>query len=221
MLSRILARVAPLLLAGACTTFGSVRSAEVVRGPSLALQATLSIPPDGWSATSDCATDCGLLMPGGDASVTLGTAAGSTPVSVGAGISGVIPYLEGYAQLNRAGENPWGVGTRVGIPVAPWTEYQLFARFDRPLDGERRLLLTPALYLHTGHARDDRERPTLLAFSQGVGLMYRRADYSVTPSVSLIAGRGERPGSTGQNERYTTVFGTASINVVFHNRRTR
>jgi len=222
MLSRILA-AAPLVLLGACTTFGSVRSAEVNPGGSVAVQGTVSSPPgDGaaWFWGLDCSVDCDRPVGGGDASLTLGTTAAGRPVSVGAGMSGIYPYVEGFAQLSRPGRNPWGLGVRAGVPLTSWTEHQLFARYDLPLRGETRLLLNPALFIHTGASPNGENDGTLVAFVQGVGLLHRRPGMSVIPSLSLAVGRGERDTRFGdEGGPFTTAFGTASVSVVLHRRR--
>jgi hypothetical protein len=140
---------------------------------------------------------------------------------VGAGFSGLLyPYLEGYAQLNRAGQNPWGTGVRVGVPLHSWTEHQLYARFDRPLGDGMRLLLNPTVFLHAGNSPNGANPGHMLAFVPGVGVLFEGETMSFIPAVSLGVGRGKRRSiSIEEGGPFTTVFGTASMSVVLHRKR--
>src|SRR5215213_8192329 len=139
-----------LLIVGAgssCTSFATVRSAEVHPGPSVTLQASISTPPgDGpaWFWSFDCASECDHAIGGFDASLAFGQT-GRTPFAWGAGVSGVHPYVEGYVQIGR-GERPYGVGARLGVPVTSWNEHQLYGRYDVRLANGQRLLLNPGLF---------------------------------------------------------------------------
>jgi hypothetical protein len=216
--------VGALLTLGACTSFSSVRSAEVHRGPALALQATVTTAPGddaAWFWGLDCSSDCNRVLTSVDGGVTFGSTSGRTPFTVGAGFSGLLyPYLEGYTQLNRPGRNPWGAGVRVGVPVQSWTEHQLFARFDRPLGDGKRLLLNPTIFLHAGKSPNGANPGHMLAFVPGVGVLFEGETMSFIPALSLGVGRGERRRFTSdEGGPFTTVFGTASMSVVVHRKR--
>ena len=213
-----------LVVLGACTSFSSVRSAEVHRGPAIALQGTFATAPGddaAWFWGLDCSSDCNRALASFDGGVTFGSASGRTPYSVGAGFSGLLyPYLEGYTQLNRAGQNPWGAGVRVGVPLHSWTEHQLFARFDRPLGDGQRLLLNPTVFLHAGKSPNGANPGHMLAFVPGVGVLFEGETMSFIPALSVGVGRGERRRfSNGEGGPFTTVFGTASMSVVVHRKR--
>jgi hypothetical protein len=221
---RLIRLAAALLSLGACTSFNSVRSAEVYRGPAIALQGTVTTAPGddaAWFWGLDCSSDCNRVLASFDGGVTFGSTSGRTPFSVGAGFSGILyPYLEGYAQLNRAEQNPWGAGVRVGVPVQSWTEHQLFARFDRPLGDGKRLLFNPTLFLHTGNSPNGANPGHMLAFVPGVGVLFEGETMSFIPAVSLGVGRGERRSvSRDEGGPFTTVFGTVSMSVVGHRKR--
>src|SRR5690349_11870341 len=108
--------------ASACTSFATERSAEVLPGPSLTLQGSISTPPGdepSWFWSYDCASGCDRAIGGFDAALAFGRTQG-TPYTVGAGVSGLLyPYVEGYIQLGR-GASPYGVGARLGLPVTGW-----------------------------------------------------------------------------------------------------
>jgi hypothetical protein len=221
---RAIVLVGALLTLGACTSFNSVRSAEVHRGPAVAVQGTVTTAPgDGaaWFWGLDCSSDCNRVLASFDGGVTFGSTSGRTPFSVGAGFSGLLyPYVEGYAQLNRAGQNPWGAGVRVGVPAHSWTEHQLFARFDRPLGDGKRLLLNPTLFLHTGNSPNGANPGHVLAFVPGVGVLFEGETISFIPAISLGVGRGERQRySSEEGGPFTTVFGTVSMSLVGHRKR--
>jgi hypothetical protein len=216
--------VGALLTLTACTSFSSVRSAEVYRGPALALQGTVTTAPGddaAWFWGLDCSSDCNRVLASVDGGVAFGSTSGATPFSVGAGVSGILyPYLEGYAQLNRAGQNPWGAGVRIGVPVQSWTEHQLFARFDRPLGDGKRLLLNATLFLHTGNSPNGANPGHMLAFVPGVGVLFEGETMSFVPAISLGVGRGERRSvSLDEGGPFTTAFGTVSMSVVAHRKR--
>ena len=76
-----------------CTSFATVRSAEVQPGPSLALQASVTtLPGDdaGWFWSYDCEAECNDPIVGGDAGFTYGWA-GAKSFALSAGASGSHP----------------------------------------------------------------------------------------------------------------------------------
>lgn len=211
----------PAALAG-CTTFANVRSADVRPGPSLGVQASASTNPGdgaGWFWAYDCATACGRPVVGGDVGVTYGwrPRGGARAASVGAGVSGAYPYVDGYVQL-AAGRRPFGVGARLGPPATSWREHQVYARQDVPLGRATRLLLNPGVFLHEGRAPNGENPGRFLGFVQGIGVLFDGERASWTPAVALVAGRAERT-SFGRREGPTTsVFATASLGVTLHRR---
>jgi hypothetical protein len=217
----ILAIVVPL--ASSCTSFATVRSAEVFPGPSFAVQGSMSTPPGdipGWFWSLYCTQACDHPIVGGDAGVTYGWQGDgrSRSFALGAGLNGVHPYVDGYLQLN-SGRRPFGIGLRVGPPVTNWREHQLYARYDVKLNKSTRLLLNPALFVHEGRAPNGASPGSFIGFVQGAGLLFEGNYMSVTPALALVAGRayrnsyGERYGPVG------TVFGAASLGVTFHRPR--
>lgn len=215
--------LATIATASGCTSFATVRSAEVTPGASLGLQASVSTPPGdvaGWFWSFDCEERCDHPVPGGDAGVTYGwrPAGGPHGVALGLGTSGTHPYVDGYVQLG-GGRLPFGVGARGGVPIGSWREHQLYGRVDVPLGADTRLLLDPALFLHEGRAPNGESPGRFVAFVQGVGLQIDHGSLAWTPAVALVAGRGER---TSYGRRYgpeRAVFATASVGVTWHRRR--
>jgi hypothetical protein len=208
--------------ASACTSFATVRSAEVHPGPSLTLQGSISTPPGdepAWFWSFECASECNRVIGGFDAAVAFGRTE-RTPFTVGGGVSGLLyPYVEGYVQIGR-GANPYGVGTRLGLPVTGWTEHQLYGRYDVRLGNGQRLLLNPALFYHAGNTPNGDNPGHFVALVQGVGLLLEGERTSVVPALSVVAGRGEREGDGREISPFTSVFAAASISITWHRRRT-
>lgn len=206
-----------------CTSFSTVRSAEVHVGPSITLQAGATTPPGdapAWFWSVYCTHQCNGPIAALDLNVAFGRS-GSTPYTLGGGISGLLlPYLEGYAQLNGSGSNPYGLGARVGIPLQSWREYQVYGRYDARIGPAQRLLLNPAIFLHEGSAPSGANPGHLLAFVQGVGLLLEGERVSFVPAISIVLGRGERESVFKAEEGpFATAFAVASIDVTFHPRR--
>jgi hypothetical protein len=209
-----------------CTSFSTVRSAEVHPGPSAMLHASVSTPPGdetAWFWAYDCPRDCNRVIGGADLGATWGwsqSGLGGRAVAVGVGINGTIPYVDGYLQVVR-GARPFGIGARLGIPVDGWGEHQFYARQDFQLGRSTRLLLNPALFVHRGHSPNGENPGSFVAFVQGVGILIEGERLSVTPSASFVAGRAER---TSYGERFgptRSVFGTASVAVTYHRPQAR
>jgi len=208
--------------ASACTSFATVRSAEVHPGPSLTLQGSITTPPGdepAWFWSFDCAFQCDHAVGGFDAALAFGQT-GRTPFTVGAGVSGLLyPYVEGYVQL-RSGARPYGVGARLGLPATGWTEHQLYGRYDVRLGKGRRLLLNPGLFYHVGNSPNGENPGHFVALVQGVGLLLEGERTSVVPALSVAAGRGKRESYSQEIGPFNSVFAVASVNVTFHRRRT-
>jgi len=210
-----------LVVAAGCTSFATVRSAEVHPGPSLTLQASISTPPgDGpaWFWSYDCASACDHVIGGVDVAFAFGQTE-RTPFTWGAGVNGLVhPYVEGYVQAGR-GERPYGVGARLGVPLTGWAEHQLYGRYDVPLGNGQRLLLNPGLFYHGGHSPNGENPGHFVAVIQGVGLLLEGERTSVVPTLSIVAGRGNRESYGQEIGPFTSIFATASVNVSWHRRR--
>ena len=208
-------------LVSGCTSFATVRSAEVHRGPSAMLQTSASTPPGdeaGWFWSFDCAERCNHPVVGGDVGFTYGWpgASGAGAFALGVGVSGMHPYVDGYLQL-AGGSQPFGVGARFGPPVTSWREHQLYARYDVRTGGSR-LLLNPALFIHEGRSPNGENPGTFVGFVQGIGLLHEGERVSWTPAVALVAGRAQRTSYGQRHGPVWSMFGAASLGVTFHQR---
>jgi hypothetical protein len=211
-----------LPLVGGCTSFATIRSAELRPGTSLTAQASITTPPGdvtGWFWSFDCAEACDHPIVGGDLGVTHAwpSKAGGG-FALGLGTSGVHPYVDGYLQLAQ-GRRPFGIGARVGVPVLSWREHQLYARYDVPLGGSTRLLLNPAVLLHEGRSPNGANPGSFVGFVQGIGLLLEGERVSWTPAVALVGGRARRDSYGRQYGPESSVFIAASLGVDFHRAR--
>jgi hypothetical protein len=218
------ARVWPLAITlaslPACTSFSAVRPARVTPGSSVTLQLSYATPPGddaAWFWSFDCEASCNRSILSYDLGYTNGFDAGGTPFEMGFGISGTYPYATGYAQLGQ-GRVPWGIGLRVGVP-AGWHEHQAFVRLAVPLGERTNLLLSPMLFLHTGNSPNGQNPGTFLGLIQGLGLEARGERFTAIPALSLVAGRTQRESYGREVASSWTVFGTASISLTVHKRR--
>lgn len=223
-LTFVLSGIGPLL-AGACTSFATVRSAEVLPGASVAVQGSASTQPGdaaAWFWSFDCADACNHPVIGGDMGVTYGwlPGGGARAFTVGVGTNGTHPYVDGYVQLG-AGRQPFGLGARIGPPVTDWREHQIYGRYDVRVGGTTRLLLNPALFVHEGRSPNGENPGSFLGFVQGIGLLLEGERVSWTPAVALVAGRARRTSYGQQVGPVRSVFGAASLGVTFHRSRGR
>ncbi len=105
----------------ACTSFASVRSAQVRPGNEVSAQTSYASPPGNAAAwmlgtSIDCIQQCNGAILGGELGYARGFVRDSwPPFALGLGFSGIVPYLDGYAQLGRS-THPSGVGVRVAVP---------------------------------------------------------------------------------------------------------
>ncbi len=214
------------LALGGCTTFATVRSAEVRLGPSVAVHQSVSTPPGAdagwfWIWSLDCNAPCDGPVVGGDVGITYGLERDrlGRPVAVSVGTSGVHPYLDGYVQLSE-GRRPFGIGARVGPPITSWREHQLCARYDVPLGTATRLLLNPSIFLHEGRSPNGENPGHFLGLVQGIGLHVEGERLSWTPAVAVIAGRANRTSYGQEYGPTSSVFMTASLGITWHRPRT-
>jgi hypothetical protein len=214
----------PSLLIG-CTTFATARSAQPYLGTSVSLQASGSTPPGdlaSWLWSFDCAEACNHPIVGGDMGVTYGWQPNGGPraVTLGAGINGVSPYIDGYMQL-AAGPRPFGLGARLGLPVLSWSDHEIYARYDIPIAKDSRVLLNPGVFLHEGRSPNGASSGSFLGFVQGVGLQIEGERVSWTPAVAVVAGQSRRDRYGRRDGPVSSVFATASMGVTLHGRRVK
>jgi hypothetical protein len=212
-----------LSLLSGCTTFSTVRSAEPYLGPSVALQASRSTPPGdlaSWLWSFDCAERCNHPIVGGDLGFTYGWRPNSGPraMTLGAGVSGVSPYVDGYVQL-AAGPRPFGVGARLGLPVLSWHDHQIYARYDIPIDAKSRVLLNPGVFVTEGQSPNGQSSGSFLGVVQGMGLQIDGEYVSWTPAVAVVAGQSRRDRYGSRDGPTSSVFATASLGITLHGRR--
>lgn len=194
-----------VFVGGGCTSFASVRSAEVSPGLRLDGGLSISTPPGeaaAWFWTFDCAIECDHSIVSPDLSVTYGPASrlAGKGYELGAGMSGLYPYFQGYIQLS-SGAHPFGLGVKLGVP-AGWREDAIFARYDLHLGGTTRLLFSPSLFRHHGNSPNGQNPGRFTAFIQAVGLETER---DLTPWLALVLGRAERE-SYGRSISGRTIF---------------
>ncbi|HYD51333.1 MAG TPA: hypothetical protein VEA99_01850 [Gemmatimonadaceae bacterium] len=217
-----------LAFAGACTTFGAVRSAEVRPGFSADVLASWSGSVGdvaGWFWSDECIYPCDTAVGGAGAAATYAWARRGPrpPLALSVGTSGLFPFVEGYAQLG-AGRVPFGLGARVGIGEA--REHSLFARVDLPLGPRARLLLDPALFVHESRSASSsdprvtrRERNSFVAVAQGLGLEVDAGHVSFVPAVTIVRGRARHGGyGTTYGPEWST-FPVASLGASVGRRR--
>ena len=204
----------------ACTSFSTVRSAEVYPGPSVSVQASASMPPGddaGWFWSFDCAVRCNHPIVGGDVGLAYGWAGSQGGFALALGTSGTHPYIDAYAQIGT-GRSPWGLGARLG-PFGNWREHQVYGRYDVRFNDRSRLLLNPALFIHEGESPNGNNPGKFVGFVQGVGVLFEGRRVSWTPAVALVAGRAERTSSGEKFGPTTSVFGAASLGMTLHRER--
>jgi hypothetical protein len=219
-------RMSPLLILGGpmlftgCSTFVHVRSAEVSPGRTVDAVLTYAPPPGdaaAWFWSFECASDCDRAIPGAAAGVRYGfvPSDGGPAFEVGGGVSGLIPYAEGYAQILR-GRHPLGLGVRLGL-LGSRHEEVLYARYDLVISRDVRILLNPALYwTATGGSRGT--RGSFAALAPGVGLtLGDDQGFSTILSLAYIHARSSRYPDLdyGGLSRPTSSFYVAGVTLSF------
>lgn len=206
----------PALLTG-CTTFTSVRSAEVSSGRTVDLGITYAPPPGdaaAWFWTWECASDCNHALRGASVGIRQGfvPSDGGPAFEVEGGLSGTAPYVDGYAQLVR-GRHPLGIGARLSPLPGGW-EGAPYARYDLVLGPSIRVLLNPAFFRHSvGGSRGT--RGTFTAFAPGIGVkLGDDQGSSMTLSLVYVRGRSRRPPRSFDSDADpTTSFYVAGLTV--------
>jgi hypothetical protein len=215
--NRVLVAV-PLLalcVGGGCASFATVRSAEVTRGASIVTQASLAGRPGdeaAWFFNLDCASNCDRSIASGDIAVAYGVRTGSdVPFTIGAGLNGTFPYLEGYAQLGR-GKIPFGIGARAGIPIG-WAMHELYGRLDIPLSQSARLLWNPGVVYLAGNSPNGENPGSFSAIAQGVGIQFGSGNFTFTPSAAFVWARAEHNSYGEQFGPSSRGFATVAVSV--------
>jgi hypothetical protein len=206
--------------ATSCTTFTSVRSAEVRPGPSFSAQASASSPVGdeaGWFYAYDCSSRCSMPVVGGDFSLASGFGtAGGRGTTIGIGTSGFYPYVEFYTQLDASQRRPVGVGGRLGIPLGGWMEHRIYARVDvANQDGSQRFLWNPGLVLTTGSSPNGANGGSVHGLANGVGVQLGNGGVVWTPSVSLVVARAGHESYGQPATPEWSAFMTAGMGVTF------
>ena len=197
-----------------CASFAMPRSAVVDPGLQMNAQASVSLPPGddaAWFWSFDCAQDCNHAIPAADVNLTWGSAGGGGKgFALGAGLNGTYPYVEGYWQARGGPSAPFGVGTRVGVPVTSWNEHQVYVRFDRQTEGGR-VLFNPALFLHTGNSPNGQNPGRFIGLVFAVGYETGGNKLRYTPGLALIAAHVSRERYGDPIASGVTVFAAASM----------
>lgn len=204
-----------------CTSFSSVRSAEVNPGVSARVQAAVASPPGegaAWFYNFDCYR-CSAIPP----AVELGFEYGVLPsdgraYSIGASLNGFYPQLEAYVVLHTEEQSASGIGARVGVPLWNWTSHQMYGRYDRSLGPRTKLLYNPAVGLHIGNSPNGQNPGHMLTLVQGIGIQFASRNLTFVPSFALVLGSGGRT-SYGEPSSFNTAFGTFSGSLSFHRAR--
>lgn len=213
----IAAVLLPLCVGAGCASFATVRSAEVTPGLAVVVQASVASLPGGELAQIECGS-CAAAPVSGDVAFAYGLNGGShVPFTIGAGMTGTYPYLEGYAHLGR-GKMPFGIGARAGIPPQPMM-HELYGRLDIPLARWARVLWNPGVVYLSGHSSgtggffDPSGSGWFIGTTQGVGIQFGAGNFTLTPSAALVFGRADQ--MTGR-DRFGTpsrAFGTAALSI--------
>lgn len=211
-------------VATACTSFSTVRSAQVSRASSFTMQASAASSPGelaGWFWSFDCVQNCGHPVGGLDLAYASGRDTESArPYSLGGGVNGLYPYVEAYIQLDTTHTRPFGIGARLGFPVSGWSEHQLYVRRDFHVRDNMRLLWNPGLVIHFGNSPNGQNPGTFLGIAQGFGAELGTKQTVFTPSVALVYGRTSRSGGFDfQNGTESKVFATAAMSMTFRPRK--
>ena len=213
----VAARFLPLCVGAGCASFATVRSAEVMPGLAFTTQASLAGRPGNdaaWFFTLDCTQNCDRPIASGDVAIAYGVGASAdVPFTIGAGLNGTFPYLEGYAQLGQ-GKIPFGIGARAGIPTG-WAMHELYGRVDIPLSASARVLWNPGVVYLTGNSPNGENPGSLTAITQGVGVQFGAGSFTFTPSTALVWARAEHTSYGEQVGPSSHVFGTAAISIGF------
>jgi hypothetical protein len=200
-----------ILFMPGCTTFATVRPAEIHPGLSFHTQATVSAPPGelpGWIWSFDCAEDCNKGIPGVELSLFHGVSDSTRGYYLGGGLVAPInPFLEGYWRFSRNAPAR-GIGARIGIPVSGWSEARVFYRQDIG----SRVTSNTNFVVTTGSSPNGANTATFLALIESVGLVERSAGSVIIPALSVGVTHTVRT-RYGDRETAFGLLGVASFGV--------
>jgi hypothetical protein len=218
---RLLPYAVLVIASAACTTFSTIRSAEVRPGPGLTVQGAMAWSPGdaaGWFWSIECESHCNHAIAAMDFALAFGST-GAMPVALGFGLNGTSPYVDGYLQLNKSRGLPFGVGARIGLPFESWNEHQVYGRLDIPLARDARLLYNPGVFYHTGTSPNGQNPGSFLGIVQAVGMEMGDGSMTITPGLSLVLGRAERNSYGDQIGPEHRPFLTTSVAIAFKRKR--
>ncbi len=186
--------LAPLLvcLTSACMPALAARPARVAPGPSLEVREGFAVRTPSRGTCLDVIGDiaCDFPFP---SSVEAVLAVGSRvspngrAQSIGAGATSVggslAPFLE-YYQQRRAGDAPWGIGVRLGVPVSDWVVHALEVRGEGPAYRQLQRAWTTTFAAQSGGVPDD-PRGTALTLAHAEGVVLRRRYATIVPSLFI------------------------------------
>lgn len=212
-----------------CTTFATVRSAEVRPGFQGVVQAAGTPGPvgdvAGWFWGLDCTGPCNHPVGGADVNAAYGWRPRTgRPFTIGGGVNGLIyPYVEGYVELAKIGRVPLGAGGRFGLPGIDqhWSEHALYARADVPLSPTVRLLYNPGLVWHMGSSPNNQTKGSFRGIVHGAGLEFDQGRLSIIPSAGWVFGRAEHGSGSLHVGPESHGFGWIALGVDMHRPRRR
>jgi hypothetical protein len=221
---RLLLAAGALVPPAGCTSFGAVRSARVVPGTTVNAQLSVATPPGEdayWFWSLDC-HECNRPMPAVDLTVSHGWTGGprSARFSLGAGVSGVHPFVEGYVQAPGSEALALGAGVRLG-GLGGWGEQLLFTRVDARLGSGAWLLLNPALFHYGGNSPNGENPGSFTALVQGIGLLLEGRRVDLAPYLSAVVGRGERESYGERMPSFSSTFLIGGVGFSWHRPRDR
>jgi len=204
--------------AAGCSSFAMTRSAVVHPGPQLSAQYSKSTSPGadaGWFWGDEC-NPCNGDVVGIDANAGWAWRDQTRAVfALTVGLNGVYPYVETYRQAATApGKRPFGFGARIGVPLGPWSEHQVYSRIDFPLSPSTTLLWNPGAMLHIRNRPDEQNGGHFIGLLQGFGLQWEKGVVSVVPAATWILGRTER--NTGRTKIGPSWKGFATMSLGLH-----
>lgn len=184
----------PLLLcfASACMPALGARPARVAPGPSLEVRETSAIRAPSRGTCFDAFGDiaCDFPVPfAAEAVLAFGTrvSRNGRAQSIGAGAAYVggslTPFLEFYQQ-RRAGDSPWGVGVRLGVPINDWVVHAIEVRGEGPARRRTHRVWTTTFAAQSG-GDPDATRGTALSLAHAEGVAFRRRYVTIVPSLFI------------------------------------
>lgn len=179
-------------LTTACMPALAARPARVAPGPSLEVRGITAVRTPSRGTCFDIIDDvaCDFPVPFMvEAVFAVGSrlSPNGRAQSVGAGVTSVggwqTPFLE-YYQQRRAGDAPWGIGVRLGVPVHDWAVHALEVRGEGRAFYELPRAWTTTLAAQTG-GDPNGTRGTALSLAHAEGVVLRRRYATIVPSLFI------------------------------------